>query len=82
MAPSTYSITTKDDLLRKFVAESWRERLAQYRYETWPATQIKTIEKWWNGENLQAFVLTYRNATGVSTVVRQLRDGDTMFYIP
>jgi hypothetical protein len=81
MAPLEYSITNKDDLLRRFVDEGWRERLVQYRYETWQATKRKTIEKWWDGDDLRAFVLTYHNATGDSTVIRQLRDGDTMHYI-
>lgn len=82
MPPSDYRIINKDDLLRKFVDELWPEKLAPYPCEEYQYGYRKTIRKWFSETgDLMAETLEYRNPTGASTVVRQLRDGDIMYYI-
>ncbi len=82
MPPSEYRIISKPDLLRKYTDERWEERLTPYQYEDW-RFKIKTIRIWKNGNDIMAIVNEYRPPHGPpSTVVRQLRDGDIMYYIP
>jgi len=83
MPPNEYRIIDKDDLLRKFVDEQWSDKLARYPCEEYQYGYRKTIRKWFNDEgDLIAETREYRNPTGVNTVVRQLRDGEIMYYVP
>jgi hypothetical protein len=82
MPPQEYRIIDKTALLHKYLDEGWPEKLAPYPCTQWPCGRRKTGKKWANGTDIMALLFEYRNTDGsINTVVRQLRDGDILYYV-
>jgi hypothetical protein len=84
MSPSKYCRVSKEWLHRKYVDEGWAEKLRDIGTPTEiPCGNFKMGYVWTNAEgDVFARLFEHINPKGNQTVVRQLRDGDTMYYIP
>ena len=77
MHPKEYRIITKDQLLHKYLDGDWPKTLQEkYRLELHKSSR-KITSIWLDGDEIIAIVNQY---LGGATVVRQLRDGDVMYY--
>ena len=82
MPPREYRSISKDELRRKWFDEQWEQRMTGYHLDEWHFTAT-TLRIWKNGNDIMAAVKEYHYPGGTpNTVVRQLRDGDVLYYIP
>lgn len=82
MPPKEYRSITKEALLRKYLDNTWPEILAHLRHDEWCCGNRKVGHKWTADDgSVVCRLFEYRDGGGkvISTVVRQLREGDVFW---